>query len=150
MGVIESGLAQATNIRIAPLVIGVTALALARSRQRVEAMEPATVLDVVRNDFVTNETERSLSLSVEGLMARRAVLLEFCVACYERSGHDHSFPFDRDRRCSQRHQAGDSNRIRREMEVSASATNPLEDRAHGARLSRDARQQRGPLPKEKG
>ncbi len=97
---IERGIAQSENIRVAAFVIRMATIALTRRGQRALTVETQAVRQISSNLLVTGQTERALRPCVEGLMAGRTVLRELLMVGGQGAGHHHTFPIDRERRFS--------------------------------------------------
>ena len=103
---IERGIAQSENIRVAAFVIRMATVALARRGQRASTMETQAVRQVCSNLLVTGQTERALRPCVEGLMAGRTVLRELLMVGGQGARHHHTFPIDRERRLARNERRG--------------------------------------------
>jgi hypothetical protein len=97
---IERGIAQAENIRVAALVIRMATIALTRHSQRASTMETRPVRQVSSDLLVTGQTERALGSCIEGLMTGRTILRELLMVGGQGAWHHHAFPIDRKRRLS--------------------------------------------------
>ena len=104
--VIERGIAQSENIRVATFVIRVAAIALTRRGQRASTVETQTALEGFGDLLVTGQAERALRPRVEGLMAGRTVLRELLMVGGQGARHHHTFPIDRERRLARNERRG--------------------------------------------
>jgi hypothetical protein len=85
---VESLLIEACDFRVAPFVVGVTALALFTLYRRRDAVKATFVIDVFGDGFVAIETKLALFSLLECGMTFFALLLQFGVTFDNFSRHD--------------------------------------------------------------
>src|SRR4029453_14321615 len=89
--VVEGFAIELNDVEVAPLVFGVTGLALALQRFGVAAVVVALGLAIGRDRFVAGQAEPGLGFLRERLMTALAGLLQLRVRADQRSGHDQLF-----------------------------------------------------------
>jgi len=77
--VCEARLAEPRDVRVAPMVLGVAALAFTGAGRRHTSVVAGLATDVFRYVLVTVQTERGLALAIGTIVAIGTVLFDFCV-----------------------------------------------------------------------